>query len=98
VDITLPFYLIHQVFVILSAIAIIKLNLPLIIKLILLILAATAGTFATSIVIRELPVLRILFGMRITKKKPFLIIRLIRFFKKNEQFEKEQSEVIDKQS
>ncbi len=67
-DITLPFYLLHELFVVIFSLLIVKLNLPILVKLLLLIVIVTISTISTSLLISKFNLLRFFFGMRIRKK------------------------------
>jgi hypothetical protein len=59
-----PFYLVHQTLIVVMAHHLAKLHLPLALEGAILVIATFAGCFATYEIVRRIPGVRILFGLK----------------------------------
>jgi hypothetical protein len=82
-ELVLPFYIIHFVVVGIIGYFVVQLELSIIVKFIIIFVAALAAIFILLVIIREFNTLRFIFGMRIKREKGIL-----RFMRKKEILEK----------
>lgn len=68
-----PFYIVHQTIIVVVAHYLNKLHVPILLEAGLLIAVTTGGCVATYFIVRAIPPLRPLFGLRLKHEKPAII-------------------------